>query len=248
MINGLGFLSTLLTPKVNSENSSALLCVACLSNHAPTGLCVPCLSTLPSNTPACRQCALPLAATAVDLQCGECQVDAPDFHRSYAPWRYQFPVNRLISHYKYHQQRAFGRPLISGFIQHLQNQGCFEAHNRPDLIIPSPMHPQKRRKRGFNQAEDMAEQVARHSGIPWSVNLLQRNRMTVSQSGLKRQQRLANLSNLYQVTGTVPARVAIIDDVITTGATARAIASALCAGGAQDVQVWALARTPAAHD
>lgn len=244
MIKRSKLLSTLLGSRVNSTDLSPTLCVACLAPHATTGLCTPCLSGLPLNTHACIQCALPLTTVVTDIRCGECQLDPPDFQRTYAPWRYQFPVNRLVSHYKYHQQHAFGRPLIHGFIQHLQAQGCFDRHRRPDLLVPSPMHPKKRRQRGFNQADDIAEQVSRHSGIPWSVNLLQRNRMTVAQSGLNRYQRLVNLRNLYRITGEVPARVAVIDDVVTTGATARALASALHQAGTRDIEIWALARTP----
>ncbi|WP_228141561.1 ComF family protein [Marinobacter sp. X15-166B] len=200
---------------------------------------------MPLNRQSCRQCALPLPTAAADLRCGECLRDPPHFQRALAPWCYQFPVDRLISHYKYQRQYACGRPLIDGLVQHLHDQGCFTPPRRPELIIPSPMHPDKRRQRGFNQAEDMAERVSRCAGIPWSVNVLQRIRRTAPQSGLDRHQRLTNLSNLYRVTGAVPARVAIVDDVVTTGATARAMASALRRAGARNIEIWALARTPA---
>lgn len=246
IVKGTKLLSTLFSRMVNRVEISPALCVACLAPHALAGLCTSCLADLPLNTRPCIQCALPIAALTTGMHCAECQIDPPDFQSAYAPWRYQYPVDCLIRRYKYHQQYAFGRPLIHGFIQHLDRQGCFELPGRPDLIVPSPMHPKKRRKRGFNQAEDIAEQVSRHSGIPWSVNTLHRKHMTTAQSGLGRQQRLANLNNAYRITGEAPARVAIIDDVITTGATARAMASALHQAGVEGIEIWALARTPAA--
>jgi ComF family protein len=178
------------------------------------------------------------------MVCGECIGQPPPFQRVITPWRYEFPVNRLISRYKYSGERALGRPLIEGLVQRVLEEMAREPDRRPDILVPSPMHPARQRRRGFNQAEDIAEYVSRAIGVPWTVTLVQRRHKVSAQSGLDRAQRLANLRQAFSVAGPAPERVAIIDDVITTGATARTLAAILNRAGAQHVEIWALARTP----
>ncbi len=219
-------------------------CVACLEPDAHFGLCTPCRQDLPANRWHCRCCALPLAFAGDETLCGQCLQDPPPFSRVIAPWRYRFPVDGMIQRYKYNGQRAFARPLINDLGEHLMATLDADPAQRPDLLLASPMHPARRRKRGFNQAADIAEQISKRSGIPWTTDLVTRNRRTRPQRGLTREERLANLRGIYQVTGTPPSKVAIVDDVVTTGATARSLAEVLLNAGATDVQVWALARTP----
>lgn len=258
MIKGLRSLSTLLTPKVNSKEwihtslqaaqrllpSGGGQCVACLAPDAHFGLCTPCRQDLPANRWHCRCCALPLAFAGDETLCGQCLQDPPPFSRVIAPWRYRFPVDGMIQRYKFNGQRAFARPLISDFTDQVMSILENAPEQRPDLLVASPMHPARRRKRGFNQAADIAEQISRRSGIPWSADLVTRTRRTLPQRGLNRAQRLANLRGIYRVSRKPPLRVAIVDDVMTTGATARSLAEALIDAGAKDVQVWTLARTP----
>lgn len=219
-------------------------CVACLASNARFGLCAPCRQGLPTNHWHCRCCALPLAFAGHEALCGQCLQDPPPFSRVIAPWRYRFPVDGMIQRYKYNGQRAFARPLINDFADHLVSVLDAAPEQHPDLLVASPMHPVRRRKRGFNQAADIAEQVSKWSGIPWTSDLVTRNRRTRPQRGLNREERLANLRGIYQVTRKPPSSVAIVDDVMTTGATARSLTEALLDAGAQDVQIWALARTP----
>ncbi|MDX1801572.1 MAG: ComF family protein [Marinobacter sp.] len=245
MIKRLLSLSTHLQPKVNSRHRPTSQCVACLSSICGYGLCQDCLADLPVNAVACRQCALPLPDLPLtSAYCGECLADPPAFDRVVAPWRYQFPVNRLISRYKYRQQRALGMPLIRALADTLSGELEANPALRPDLLIPSPMHAAKQRRRQFNQAEDIAEQVGRTLAIPWGVTRATRCHPGTAQSGLDRRERLVNLRGAFTVNGPVPAHVAIIDDVVTTGATARTLARALRQAGAVQIQVWALARTP----
>lgn len=236
-------LSTRLFGGVNKEPPSQ--CVACLARHRGVGLCRDCLQDLPVNTIACSRCALPLPfALEAPLTCGECQADPPAFTSTIAPWQYRFPVDRLISRYKDQGQRALGLPLARQLGVHLQARFRDTAAQPPDLLVPAPMHPARQRQRGFNQAEEIAEHLSGILGIPYSLNHLRRTRTVPSQRGLNRRQRLANLAQSIEVHGTVPAHVAIIDDVITTGATARMLASHLQRAGADRIEVWALARTP----
>lgn len=245
MIKRLKLLSTQFISKVNSSLSLTGQCVACCAGFQGQGLCPACLKALPYNLQHCRQCALPLAfAPNRPVLCGECLKHPPSFDRVITPLRYQFPVNRLISRYKYSHQRALGRPLISVLINEVSDHLARSPMRRPDVLIPSPMHPAKQRKRGFNQAEDIAELLSLSIGVPWSVTLVKRQHAGTAQSGLNRKQRLANLKGTFVVTGRPPLRIAIIDDVMTTGATARVLAQVLKTAGAAEVDVWALARTP----
>lgn len=245
MIKGLLALSTQFTLKVNSTIRRHTLCVACLAPGATGGLCHHCIGRLPTNRLACRCCAMPLPDTAQqDALCGECLADLPPFQSAVAPWLYRFPVDQIIGRYKYRQQLSVGHGLVRAFVDHMEQQLAAHPERRPELLVPTPMHPQRQRRRGFNQAEDIAELLSERLGIPWTITLVQRSRSTPSQSGLNRQQRQTNLKGLFQATGRSPQRVAIIDDVMTTGATARALSQVLRNAGAREIQVWTLARTP----
>ncbi len=239
MIKRLTPLSTFIELKVNS-NKTAGLCVACLAPVARHGLCTPCRKDLPANRWCCRQCALPLPFSAGDAVCGECTVSPPPFSRSLIPFRYQFPVDGMISRYKYNHQRRFAQPLIVSLSQYLAQADPV----LPDALIPVPAHPQRRRKRGFNQAQDIAEHIGRTLNIPVAAGIVKRTRTSRSQRELNREQRLTNLQGAFAVCAQVPERVAIVDDVVTTGATVRALSSSLKNAGARDIQIWALARTP----
>lgn len=244
MIKGLNWLSTLMELKVNSD-AAAGLCVACLSSNAFNGLCGPCHQDLPVNRCHCEICALPLPYSANGLTCGDCLAEPPPYSRSLIPWRYQFPVDSMIGRFKYSSQHQFARPLIAGLGKRLVEALEQNPDQEPDALIPAPMHRQRRRKRGFNQAQDIAEQIGGTLNIPVATDLVHRTRYVRAQRELGRRDRLENLRGVFEVHGPVPKRVAIVDDVVTTGATVRALAALLHEQGARDIQVWALARTPA---
>lgn len=241
MINGLPSLSTFLEVLVNRQHRAGR-CVACLSSSARHGLCDGCRGDLPVNRWHCHRCALPLAFNGPQTECGECLRWPSAINRSLAPWRYQYPINAMISRYKDHGQRTWARPLLAGLTEHVRDR--LTGEDQPDLLVPAPMHWQRRWSRGFNQAQDIAEYLGKGLGIPVAPALVRRRKKVGAQRGLDRQQRLANLAGVFEVTGPVPPRVAIIDDVITTGATVRVMAEALRASGARHIEAWALARTP----
>ncbi|WP_246166641.1 ComF family protein [Marinobacter salinexigens] len=207
-------------------------------------MCPACRDDLPTNHWCCRTCALPLAFPGKELQCGDCLKAPPPYDRSRIPWRYQYPVDSMISRYKYHGQRKFVRPLVTEFGAFLAEQLEASEATRPDCLIPAPMLPSKRRKRGFNQAKDIAEHLGRVLDIPVNNQIVHRRRQAMAQQGLNREQRLANLQGVFEVENPAPERLAIVDDVVTTGATVRLLASLLRDAGAKEIEVWALARTP----
>lgn len=244
MIKGLNLLSTFTEQKVNRTRQAGL-CVACLSPNAFNGLCLPCREDLPVNRWHCRCCALPLAFPSSELLCGDCLKFPPPYTASCIPWRYQYPVDGMIGRYKYNGQRKFARPLIADLTGTLDQKLNTGELARPDVLVPAPMDARRRRKRGFNQARDIAEHVGQDLGIPVDAGLVRRVRRVRAQRELNREARLANLRGVFKVVSSVPERVAIVDDVVTTGATVRVLASVLREAGARDIQVWALARTPA---
>ena len=243
MIKGLNWLSTFMEQKVNSVKQGGL-CVACLSANAFNGLCQPCRDDLPVNRWHCRCCALPLAFPSSELLCGDCLKHPPPFETSFVPWRYQYPLDGMIGRYKYNGQRKFGRPLMSDFAGLLEQALMDGSITRPSALVPAPMDARRRRRRGFNQAQDIAETIGGQLDIPVATGLVERVRRVRAQRELNRQARLANLRGVFEVVSEVPERVAIVDDVVTTGATVRVLASVLREAGAREIQVWALARTP----
>lgn len=202
-------------------------------------LCAGCLGALPDLHVACEQCAEPLVAIEGGARCGACLQRAPDFDASYCAYRYSFPVDHLIRSLKYHGHLAHARVLGTLLARHLQS-----AHRGPwpDVIIPTPLATPRFRERGFNQSIEIGREVAAALGIPLRADLVTRARSTVVQTGLDKQARRKNLRRAFIVRGAVPATVAILDDVITTGSTANEMAVALRRAGAQRVEVWAVAR------
>ena len=107
---------------------------------------------------------------------------------------------------------------------------------KPDLVVPVPLHPRKKRMRGFNQAAYLAERLSVLTGIPWNEHLVKKIRSTRSQKKLNAIQRRQNLKNAYQVTEKIPGfSVLVVDDVYTTGSTADAMAMCLLEAGAEKV-------------
>lgn len=225
------------------------LCVTCLAPQARIGLCEGCRHDLPVNDRCCARCGLPLLLSRPGQghTCGECLKSLPGYDRAFIPWRYEFPVDRMISRYKYQGQRHYARPLLNDMATRVNQLLDQDPDRRPDLLVAAPMHRKRQRKRGFNQAAEIAEVISQRTGVPWSDHLLQRTRPTRPQSGLDRRQRLSNLRGLFEVRGTVPRHVALVDDVVTTGATAGTLAALLRRHGAKTIEVWALARTPASR-
>jgi ComF family protein len=117
--------------------------------------------------------------------------------------------------------------------------------DRPALLIPIPLHPTRLRARGFNQAALLSRQLGRQLGIRWDPGVLKKHRQTEDQRGLDRRARQRNLRGSF-VSRRLPkgCHVAVVDDVVTTGATCQEAARVLKRAGAGRVDVWALARTP----
>lgn len=227
---------------------NCLLCANATGDSPHPNLCSGCLYDLPfaEHQHSCKICALTLASSGE--HCGQCLHQPPGFSHSHIPFTYQYPLDELIQGFKYRRHLASGELLAKLLVDYLDH--CRNEHldwQSPDLIIPTPMHWFRRWRRGFNQADLLARAVARRLDIPLASRLVYRHKQVATQQGLSREQRQRNLRNAFgirhpeQIQGK---RIALVDDVVTTTATARELSRLLRKAGAADVQVWALARTP----
>ena len=154
-----------------------------------------------------------------------------------AALRYQEPTSSLIHRFKYEGCFALAEPLARHLIAVWPTW-----EQPPDLIVPIPLHPRRRRRRGYNQSELLAAPLARALGLPMNPRALQRVRHTAPQVGLGPEERHANVRGAFAAADAGGRRVLLIDDVLTTGATMRAAAEALLAAGAASVSAYCLAR------
>lgn len=218
------------------------ICYLCDARSGrPRDLCPACEAELPLLEGACEQCALPLATVPLaEVICGRCVASPPPFVRTVAPYRYTFPVDRMIIDCKFNRQLLPARLLTYRLATEVERR---RTRGTPSLLVPVPLHPRRLRERGFNQAEVIARALARELGLPCDPSICQRVRDTPAQSGLAARERRANLRRAFAVGGDLAgATVGIVDDVVTTGTTAVELAHALLAAGAGEVHVLALAR------
>lgn len=202
------------------------------------GLCRGCRDDLPWGGRRCQRCALPLVGG--DL-CGHCQRRPPPFHRVLAPFVYEAPVDALILGAKYHQRLNDARSLGVLLAEYVADT----ERDRPGLVIPVPLHVRRLRERGYNQALEIARPVARSLGLKLDPGCCVRSRATSQQTQLGGRARRRNVKGAFAVV-RVPqcAHVAIIDDVMTTGGTAEALAAVLAHAGVDRIDVWVCARAP----
>lgn len=172
--------------------------------------------------------------------CSACQHDPPPLVEVQAAFLYGFPVDRLLPRLKFHRDLPAGRLLAQAMA------AAFARVARPDALVPVPLHPSRLRERGYNQALELARPLGRTLGIPVRRDLLLRIRATAPQSRLDAGARAANLRDAFEVPlhHEVPAHVALVDDVMTTGATLHAAADALLDAGVDRVDAWVCARAP----
>lgn len=185
------------------------------------------------------------ALLAEGFYCRKCQISNTLFVRLLAPYRYEFPLDSVIKKLKYGQQRLLGRVLGSLLASFAKAQADFDL---PQLIVPVPMHPTRQLRRGYNQADDIARWCAKDLGIPYRSGAATRIFDTGSMAGLSKSARQLRILGAFCAAEEVYGkRVAIVDDVLTTGATARELARELYDTGALSVELWVLARTSSAR-
>jgi len=215
---------------------NCLLCAA--ATHTDQGLCSSCAESLPRPANACPCCAA--KSSDPEIPCGECQQRPPDFTFARAAFVYSSPIDRLIQHLKYHQRLELSR-VLGGY---LANAVASFRDKLPDVVVPVPLHPSRLRERGFNQSLEIARFVAAAHQLPLDYQHARRIRPTAPQTELPREQRRKNVHGAFEADKDVFAgkRVAIVDDVMTSGHTANTLASTLLRSGAAEVRAWVVAR------
>lgn len=210
-------------------------CLLCAELDASDGaLCAQCMSLLPWQRGACRRCALPLADVGAAI-CGACLRHPPVLDAVDAVFSYDWPVDVLLRGFKFDQDLAAGRMFAM-----LMAERC-STLARPQALLPVMLHDGRLRQRGYDQALELARPLARALHLP-CLAIVQRQRATAAQSTLDARERRRNLRGAFMVSAAVPEHVALLDDVMTTGATLNAAALALRRAGAQRIDAWVCAR------
>ena len=209
-------------------------CVLCGGRSGGAFFCAGCAADLPQPDGACPQCAGPSPGGE---RCGACLARSPPFDATVAVWRYEFPVDRLIQALKYGRRLAladcFGEMLAARV-----------AARHVDAIVPMPLARRRLAERGFNQALEIGRHVARRTGIGLEPRLVERVHETAPQTDLQHDARAANVRGAFACVGDVEARtIAVVDDVMTTGASLDELARTLKRAGALRVENWVVART-----
>ncbi|MGM9515852.1 ComF family protein [Roseateles sp. DB2] len=205
-------------------------------------LCAQCLSqaaSRPARGAACSRCALPLAGTGSPC-CAACLRQPPPLDHCRAALDYGHPWDRLLLDFKFNAQAPLAKPLAALML------GALQAEPRPDLLCCVPLSSQRLRERGYNQSHELARRLARPLQLPYEGRLLIRL-PGAPQSRLDAEARRRHVRGAFVLTAGMAARirgarVAVVDDVMTTGATLHEIAATLKRAGAAEVWGWALMR------
>jgi len=227
-------------------------CLGCGATvSAPGTFCAPCWGSLRflETGEGCACCGEPADAATTAFEgwrCGPCMADPPPFTQARAAFIYGGAIRRAILAFK-HRDRAELAALLAG---HMARAAPAWLADGEVMLVPVPLHRWRLWRRGYNQAALLARALARQTGCNWQPEMLERVRMTRTQQGLSRAERLRNLRGAIRVArgrqewlrGRL---VVLVDDVLTTGATARCCAAALLQAGAREVRVLTLARVAA---
>lgn len=223
-------------------------CIFCDQSAQPArALCDDCQLDLPYQDPdhQCKQCGIALLSD--EKLCSDCLYNPPDFSRAHIPFEYRSHLGEAIGQFKYRAQLTKGSLLADLLTEHLIAQQQNDDWEPPSVILPVPMHWERRWTRGFNHTEQMAARLAKKLNIPMKSTWLNRHPSNQLQKALNRHERGAHLLNSFQVSASAKIsnqRIALVDDVVTTTATARELSRTLKLAGAAQIQLWALARTP----
>lgn len=212
-------------------------CLLCAAASGRRSLCPRCETTLPRLAgPLCPLCAQPLSGGS-QLPCGECLRHPPPWQATLAAWRYGFPLDRLIQALKYHHNFGVIEPLVEPLAQ------LAAARPLPDALLAMPLHRVRQRSRGYNQSLLIARALSYRLGVPLLHHACRRTRDTRPQAGLTPAERGRNLRHAFVCnTRAHGLNIAIVDDIMTSGASLAQLSGALSHCGAQRIECWVLAR------
>ena len=217
-------------------------CELCAAASGSDLVCEACARDLPRVGPACPVCALPAADGSM---CGHCLAQRPSFDATIAAFAYAFPVDRLIHAFKYQGRLALAEWSAGALLAERARR------ERPgvDRLVALPLSVERQRARGYNQAAEIARVIAGRTGIRLLTAGVRRVRSAPPQATLPWAARAANVRGAFDCDLDLDGlRLAVIDDVMTTGASLSELAGTLKAAGAATVENWVVARTlPPGH-
>lgn len=232
-------------------------CILCASHQGDDlGICRDCLQDLPwHDAQQCPQCAMP----SNGLLCGSCLQSTPNYDATYALFRYDYPLDKLLQQYKYRESLHLANMLSALWIRKFGAEKFKPKNFKPekfeyapktaqlsgvDLIIPMPMHPQRLKQRGFNQALEIAKILSQKSTIKLDYESCHRIKLTPPQASLPLKDRVGNIRGVFSCEQSLKdKRIAVVDDVMTSGASLNELAKTLKQAGAAHVECWVIART-----
>lgn len=217
------------------------ICVLCGSQgQGDRPLCLACEQALPQNIHACERCACPLPPAVDTRLCARCLQKAPPYDRAWSPFLYAQPLEWMIHQFKFNAKLYMGRLLADMAIARLPAR-----LERPECIIPVPLHPRRLRQRGFNQSMELAHYLGTALTVPVDVRRCHKIIHTEAQTGKTARQRRRNVRHAFRFDNRPQYRhVVLLDDVITTASTVSELARVLKAQGVQRVDTWSIARAP----
>lgn len=218
-------------------------CFLCVTNQTQKyGLCKDCLNDLTwASASSCPQCGLISGGNL----CGNCISSPPDFDATYAVFSYSYPIDTMIQRYKYSGALSLSDTFGQLLREKILSTNSFAT---VDLIISMPMHPTRLKERGFNQALEIAKvldsALSKNDKRKLDYKSVRRLTLTPPQASLPLKERVKNIKGAFKIdidlTGK---RIAIVDDVMTTGASLNELAKTLKKAGAVHVECWVIART-----
>ena len=214
-------------------------CTLCASYDGGTlSLCESCLKNLPwHNAKQCPQCSL----NSDGRTCGSCLAASPSFDATHPLFTYDFPLDRLLQQYKYKETIQLANTFATMLQQKLSQQ---QSTRNIDVIIPMPMHDKRLQERGFNQALEITRKLAKLIKLPLDYDVCHRVKLTPPQASLPLKERSKNIRGVFNCQKDLKGlNVAIVDDVMTTGASLDELAKTLKQAGAAHVECWVIART-----
>lgn len=201
-------------------------------------LCDHCHDALPWNDNACPRCGQPLTGAG----CISCRRLPVSCKQTVAPLRYEDAVATWVQALKF--QSGFREGQVLGELLATAVEGALVNRGRPDCIVPMPLATRRLLWRGHNQAAFIARIIGKRVRLPVRHRLLARTRSTLKQADLPRAARRANVVRAFGARDVTGLHIALVDDVLTTGATMQSATRVLLANGAAAVEWWVAARTP----
>lgn len=213
-------------------------CVFCGVRQNEQFICAPCALLLPWNKVFCECCGQPLPAEQPEgVNCAQCQLSPPPYVKARAVTTYAYPLDRALKALKFRRQLWYAPAMAELLLPAVQRE-----FSTCDALLPVPLHRWRQARRGFNQATEICRPLAKLAGLR-IVTDVQRVKATQPQSGLSATERKRNLQHAFALPALLTCRrPLVVDDVITTGATAGQLANMLLRAGAESVHVLAVAR------